>query len=249
MPDDYYVSQYSGEEIDERLTAAHNAVRYDAAQSLADAQKKQARANIAAAPDGYGLGTGAVAIDDYNNAVTNGWYRGGNNYPSKISYANYGMVRVDNNGKTKLQTFYAGDTGNAMISPFMAIRKSIDYGATWSEWEYVNPPMVIGVEYRTTERFLGKPVYVKVVNLGAGPSANTQKDVAHGISNMGHIVDYAAELTMNGAQALTIPYHMSDENKGWAYVNHDNFSMVAGGTALTGYNNCYGWVKYTKTTD
>ena len=33
MPDDYYVSQYSGEEIDERLTAAHNAVRYDAAQT------------------------------------------------------------------------------------------------------------------------------------------------------------------------------------------------------------------------
>ena len=49
MPDDYYVSQYSGEEIDERLTAAHNAVRYDAAQSLTDAQKTQARANIEAA--------------------------------------------------------------------------------------------------------------------------------------------------------------------------------------------------------
>lgn len=49
MPDDYYVSQYSGEEIDERLTAAHNAVRYDAAQTLTDAQKTQARANIAAA--------------------------------------------------------------------------------------------------------------------------------------------------------------------------------------------------------
>lgn len=48
MPDDYYVSQYSGEEIDERLTAAHNAVRYDAAQTLTDAQKTQARENIAA---------------------------------------------------------------------------------------------------------------------------------------------------------------------------------------------------------
>lgn len=48
MPDDYYVSQYSGEEIDERLTAAHNAVRYDAAQSLTDAQKTQARGNIGA---------------------------------------------------------------------------------------------------------------------------------------------------------------------------------------------------------
>ena len=49
MPDDYYVSKYSGEEIDERLTAAHNAVRYDAAQPLTDAQKQQARENIEAA--------------------------------------------------------------------------------------------------------------------------------------------------------------------------------------------------------
>ncbi len=45
---DYYMSDYSGEEIDERLTAAHNAVRYDAAQTLTDAQKTQARNNISA---------------------------------------------------------------------------------------------------------------------------------------------------------------------------------------------------------
>lgn len=48
MPDDYYVSQYSGEEIDERLTAAQNAVRYDATQTLTDEQKAQARTNISA---------------------------------------------------------------------------------------------------------------------------------------------------------------------------------------------------------
>ena len=31
---------------------------------------------------------------------------------------------------------------------------------TWGEWEYINPPMVYGVEYRTTERNNGLPVYV-----------------------------------------------------------------------------------------
>ena len=30
--------------------------------------------------------------------------------------------------------------------------------------EWLNPPMLLGVEYRTTERYLGKPVYVKAVN-------------------------------------------------------------------------------------
>lgn len=119
------------------------------------------------APAGYGLGTSAVAIDDYNNAVNNGWYRGGANYPSKINYAHYGMVRVDSIGQIKLQTFYAGDTGGAMTAPFMAIRKSSDSGATWSEWEYVNPPMIFGEEYRTTERYNGKPVYKVALETGA----------------------------------------------------------------------------------
>lgn len=34
--------------------------------------------------------------------------------------------------------------------------------------------MQIGVEYRTTERYLGKPVYVKAVNFGALPNAATK---------------------------------------------------------------------------
>ena len=29
--------------------------------------------------------------------------------------------------------------------------------------EWVNPPMILGIEYRTTERYLGKPVYTKLI--------------------------------------------------------------------------------------
>ena len=49
MPDDYYVLQRSGEEIEELLDkAGAGTVRYDAAQTLTDAQKTQARTNISA---------------------------------------------------------------------------------------------------------------------------------------------------------------------------------------------------------
>ena len=49
MPDDYYVSQYSGEEIDALLgRAGAGTVLYDAAQTLTDVQKQQARTNIGA---------------------------------------------------------------------------------------------------------------------------------------------------------------------------------------------------------
>ena len=52
-----------------------------------------------------------------------------------------------------------------------------------SNVEWINPPLVLGVEYRTTERYLGKPVYVKAVNFGAGPNAAT-KTVAHGVTSI-----------------------------------------------------------------
>lgn len=47
---------------------------------------------------------------------------------------------------------------------------------TWGEWEWENPPMALGVEYRTTERYNGKPVYAVLVNYGALPN-NSSKSV------------------------------------------------------------------------
>ena len=39
--------------------------------------------------------------------------------------------------------------------------------------EWINPPMLIGVEYRTTERWKGKPVFTKVVDCGNLPSGSS----------------------------------------------------------------------------
>ncbi len=53
-------------------------------------------------------------------------------------------------------------------------------GAITGEKEYYNPPMKVGVEYRTTERWNGSVVYTKLVDCGAVPEAGTEKLVAHG---------------------------------------------------------------------
>lgn len=45
--------------------------------------------------------------------------------------------------------------------------------------EWVNPPMVPGVEYRTTERYNNLPVYTAIIDGGAIPSTNSQKFVKH----------------------------------------------------------------------
>ena len=36
--------------------------------------------------------------------------------------------------------------------------------------EWINPPMIIGTEYRTIERYQGKPVYTKIVDCGSAPA-------------------------------------------------------------------------------
>ena len=40
------------------------------------------------------------------------------------------------------------------------------FGGVWKPWEYVNPPMYMGVEYRTTERYSGSAVYKMVDTAG-----------------------------------------------------------------------------------
>jgi hypothetical protein len=47
-----------------------------------------------------------------------------------------------------------------------------------SETEWQNPPMLLGTQYRTTERYLGKVVYAKLVDFGALPNAGN-KTVAY----------------------------------------------------------------------
>ena len=114
MPDDYYVSKYSGEEIDALLGGAGAGnVRYDAAQTLTDAQKTQARGNISAMQ---------------------------------------GIESTDHPG------CYYVLNGSAV--------------------EWINPPMQVGVEYRTTERYLGKPVYTQIINCGSMPDIGSQKDIS-----------------------------------------------------------------------
>ena len=55
--------------------------------------------------------------------------------------------------------------------------------------EWMNPPMELGVEYRTTERWNGEPVYTKVIRFGEMPSNAEGKAVSHGITNLDVVVD------------------------------------------------------------
>lgn len=240
MPDDYYVSQYSGEEIDDllgKVGSATGAVRYDAAQTLTDSQKQQARTNIGAVKStflgnisrnqiykiGYffeGTGSsnrGAVTLrvcdvssygnENYMLAFLGGAgcaaeYRGvfEPDLVSKIfvysdpsatgaakkyiifamapNYGDWVAVYTDHEHSFTRDFVDVTDTFSTLVNGLNKVWESV--------YEYANPPMQLGVEYRTTERFFGKPVYVQLVNFGANTSGanlyvgeNVDKIVRH----------------------------------------------------------------------
>jgi hypothetical protein len=53
--------------------------------------------------------------------------------------------------------------------------------------EWVNPPMMIGVEYRTTERYDGKAVYAKLVDFGTLPNATSKMAAYCGTGSTGAV--------------------------------------------------------------
>ena len=155
-------NQSAGAHADIRAAVA-GSVRYDEAQSLTDAQKSQARGNINAAPGGFGLGTTNVSgkLYDANNCVKNGWYICNVNTPNNawwyvFTAANYSDAVI----VQKAWYYNSGKVIECMRLGWLDV--SVDRGGGWQPWEYVNPPMVLGTEYRTTERYLGRPVYTQV---------------------------------------------------------------------------------------
>lgn len=107
-----------------------------------------------------------TVVSDPNTTTENGFYQfttSAVNLPTEYPYFNYGVMVV--------QRRYSLITQTIRYVNITAIRCSEDGGVTWSAWEYVNPPMALGVEYRTTERYNGKPVYAKLFDYGVLPNA------------------------------------------------------------------------------
>ena len=136
------------------------------------------RQNSKFAPAGYGLGeSNALSVEDCNTAVKTGLYSFAYNTINRPEHLGYGVIfpiaRLESsNAKEIIQIAKGCGTGTGVGSfqnRITAVRSTED-GITWTEWEYENPPMVLGVEYRTTERWNGQSVYVKLVDCGQGPA-------------------------------------------------------------------------------
>lgn len=213
---------------------ASNFVRYDAAQTLTDAQKTQARGNIGAADNSYTGGRKQNGTLVNASFTTHGWYRivtgtyrsggiltvqhayesGGpsvlkllvsmNGYGNAlkcIEYTDYTTPAITNvrmvsnaSGQFFIDVYYKFNVSNngaidfistgqseaTVQEPvFIAADDTLPDGETLVvTMEYLNPPMQLGVEYRTTERYFGKPVYKKLVTVHSVPAGNTTVQIS-----------------------------------------------------------------------
>lgn len=209
-------------------------------QTLSDDQKTQARTNIDAAPDGFGLG-GVLAdapensegFADANLITATGFYRAVRN----VLYGGWHyIIHLNYDSATALQlaAYVSGEV-------YGVREKRLN---VWGDWEHTNPPMELGVEYRTTERYLGKPVYYKIVDCG---QIADNKQVEHGIVNMRDCISFQG---LRGGMPMP---SISNNNLSdpWSFyvadVSRTKITLTCGTSAVGG--NCHVMLKYTKTTD
>ena len=120
------------------------------------------------APAGYGLGTTPKKITDWNAANVCGWYNcdsDASNSPDS-NFGWFGLTYTTGNPEIFVQDVFA----IANIDKYYHCRRMYYPGTgNGTPWEWVDPLLHEGVEYRTTERFRGSPVYTKTINLSTWP--------------------------------------------------------------------------------
>ena len=251
--------------------AVAGSIRYDAAQSLTDAQKAQARGNIGAAPGGFGWGEAMkdVLVSDAKDTyetycgkldmlladmpdgtsqliytrgpVSTGQYSGAGNIVavlSKILGTSASLIGLspDPRGTTNGLWRMLKDNGN------------------WQPVEWINPPMQLGVEYRTTERYLGKPVYVKTINMGNLPGNAVKRASFQSNNVVDKIVSVTGQCTTDSGVNMSMPYH-AGSGPNWNTViligadGSGAAQIVTFAPDFSEYKNACITVKYTKLAD
>lgn len=197
------------------------------------------------APAGFGLGKRTnnlpkVTKDTVDKTTVAGWYE----YYSDEGVA--GRLCVDDYGNGYRGT----ECGGLLVIPSMwgcnqfffcrnyyggylkrnYIANADDgAGGHWEPWEWENPILALGTEYRTTERYRGAPVYAKHFKVGVSITAYgsatvlgaTTQRIPHEISNYSTLVRCLAR--KNGT---LLPWHSTDATVQVSEVSSENIFLT-----------------------
>ena len=101
------------------------------------------------------------------------------------------------------------------------------------EIEWLNPPMDLNFEYRTTERWKGKPVYCKVIETTEIPASSGTKRVELGIDYSKIVRDHC--FASNVTNINSLPYADSSGNSLTVRILGTGLFFVASSDAFSGY--------------
>jgi hypothetical protein len=191
------------------------------------------------APAGYGLGSqGAKLIsgEALSNHRASGWYRYHSDVPDNPVGGYGGNMLVIASDLHIIQIAYVYATNNDMLHGCVA-KRIITPNVNVDEWEWVNPPMTLGEEYRTTERWNGKAVYTVLIGIGALPNS-TSIDVSHGY---GVTVPIRCECILD--DSATIPYNSWGSS---VEVTMTRSSIVMTANFDASGSTAKAWLWYTK---
>ena len=146
-----------------------NAIESDIT-TLQNGKANTTHAHTEYAPSGYGFGEStarAMTFNEIDNIKINGLYRFSTTASLNGVAINHCRLRVECFDKNWVRQTLITHNGNTEL-----IRDCTD--GVWGSWECPNPPMKLGVEYRTTSRWCEKPVYTKLINVGDLPNQTTK---------------------------------------------------------------------------
>lgn len=187
-----------------------------------------------AAPAGFGLGGTAKLVTDPDVAVKCGFYAvDGSAVNVPFGYGTLIVTNFSND-------YYPFQILSAAHDNSQCIRGGgyVEGAIKWKPWEWVNPPMQLGVEYRTTERYQGKPVYTKLVDCGVWANGKQVEYISK--SALQSVISLSVQI--NGK--ATYPYN---DSQMYAYISFDH--IVIQGREDTWGGNVMATVKYTKVGD
>jgi hypothetical protein len=125
-----------------------------------------------------------------------------------------------------------------------------DYRIVDDVKEWINPPMELDTEYRTTERWLGQPVYTKVVTEDVSSKGNTEGTVRIEIStdtpNYETCIRYSG-YTKGDYTNITIPFMYEGGFVGVSAMSETTITVDVQNKLFLNNTQLYIQVWYTKT--
>jgi hypothetical protein len=203
---------------------------------------------INAVPEGYGLG-GNVSTESWaeiDSLRKPGWYAISDLYALEGTGVANAVMRVDGDEKVfVVQTLWVYD---AEHSGRYKLQRHITGGGPygWTEWEWENPPLLLGREYRTTERYGGKRVYVRRIQFPEIMAARYNETVDISDSGMERLLECKGYAMPEGSTTECKELIMRNDEleSGRVYL------VVARNAAIVRANDCQGYtpevvIKYT----